>query len=92
MDFTANPADLFGRPYLYATIDFTDVNGILKGIEIAETMPGVKLILTHLDYKLKNFTLSPKQEPAPIQSEPVINESVKEPVKEPVQPTNAKQI
>ena len=42
--------------------------------------------------KLKNFTLSPKQEPAPIQSEPVINESVKEPVKEPVQPTNAKQI
>ena len=34
--------------------------------------------------KLKNFTLSPKQEPAPIQSEPVINESVK--------PTNAKQI
>ena len=41
--------------------------------------------------KLKNFTLSPKQEPAPIQSEPVINESVKEPVQEPVQPTNAKQ-
>jgi hypothetical protein len=44
--------------------------------------------------KLKNFTLSPKQEPAPIQSEPVINESVqpiKEPV-QPVQPTNAKQI
>jgi hypothetical protein len=34
--------------------------------------------------KLKNFTLSPKQEPAPIQSEPVINETVK--------PTNAKQI
>ena len=45
--------------------------------------------------QLKNFTLSPKQEPAPIQSEPVINESVepvKEPVKEPVQPTNSKQI
>ena len=49
--------------------------------------------------KLKNFTLSPKQEPAPIQSEPVINESV-QPIKEPVinepvkpvQPTNAKQI
>ena len=45
--------------------------------------------------QLKNFTLSPKQEPAPIQSEPVINESVepvKEPLKEPVQPTNSKQI
>ncbi len=51
IDFTANPADLFGRPYMHATIDFTDVNGILKGIEIAETMPGVKLILSWLDYK-----------------------------------------